>query len=116
MRFIGELPTPAVYTVGTSVKTVPMSCSFIFKNSMIFVADAFDTVSCPAVARPFVFSRNILCLATVPGLTLPVNGFSFQITTGAATDGAPDPALAPTPSAAVLMLGWFRSVKCGGAD
>ena len=75
MRLIGELPTPAVYTVGTPVTTVPMSCSFVFKNSMILVADVFDKGSCPAVASPFVFSRNIFCPATVPGLKLPVNGF-----------------------------------------
>ena len=77
---------------------------------MIFVADAFDNRRCPAVARPFVFSRNIFYPATVPGLKLPVNGFSFQMTTGAATAGAPDPA------AAMFMLGWSRSGKSGGAD
>ena len=92
--------------------TVPKSCSFIFTNSMIFVADAFDKGSCPAVVRPFVFSRNIFCTATVPGLNLPVNGFSFQMTNGAGTDGAP----APAPAAAMFMLGWFGSGKSGCAD
>ena len=110
MRFIGGLPIPAVYTVGNPVKTVPMSCPFIFKNSMIFVADAFDKVSFLAVASPFVFSRNIFCPDTVPGLQFPFNGLSFQITTGAATAGS------PAPAAAMFMLGWFRSGKSGGAD
>ena len=77
---------------------------------MILVADAFDKGSFPAVASPFFFSRNIFCLATIPGLKLPVNGFSFQMTTGAANAGAPSPA------AAMFMLGWFRSGKTGGAD
>ena len=81
---------------------------------MILVADAFDKGSCPAVARPFVFSRNIFYLATVPGLKLLVNGFSFQMTTGAATAGAPSPA--PATAAAMFMLGWFGSGKSGGAD
>ena len=114
MRFVGELPTPAVYTVGTPAKTVTMSCSFIFKDSMIFVAYAFDKGSCSAVARPFVLSRNIFCPATIPGLKLPVNGFSFQITTVVATTGnhAPDTAS----DSAVLMLGWFGSGKNGGTD
>ena len=90
--------------------TVPMSCSFIFKNSMILVADAFDKGSCPAVASPFVFSRNIYSTDTVPALKKPVNGFSFQMTTGAATAGA------PAPAAAMFMLGWFRSGKSGVDD
>ena len=110
MGFIGELPTPDVYTVGTPVTTVPMSCSLIFKNSMILVADAFDKRSFPAVASPFVFSRNIFCPAIVPGLKCPVNGFSFQVTTGAATAGA------PAPAATMFMLGWSRSGKSVGAD
>ena len=110
MRFIGEIPTSAVYTVGTPVTTFPMSCYFILKNSMIFVADAFDKGSCPAVARTFFFSRNIFCPATVTGLKLTVNGFSFQMTTGAATAGA------TTPAAAIFMLGLFRRGKRGGAD
>ena len=114
MRFIGELPIPAVYTVGTLVTTVSMSCSFIFKNSMIFFSDAFDKGSFPTVARLFVFSRNIFCPATVTGLKLPVNGFSFQMTTGAATSGAPAPD--PAPAASILMLGWFGSGKSGGTD
>ena len=114
MRFIGDLPIPAVYTVETPVTTVPMSCSFIFKNSMIFVADAFDKGSCPAVARPFVFSRNIFCPATVPGLNMPVNGLSSQLTTGAATAGAL--ATAPDLTAAMFTLGWFGSGKSDGAD
>ena len=109
MRFISELPTPALYTVGTSVTTVPMRCCFVYKNSMIFGADAFNKGSCSAVARPFVFSRNIFCPVTVPGLHLPVNGFSFQMTTDAATAGAPDPAPDPSPAPAMLMLGWFGS-------
>ena len=110
MRFIGELPTPAVYTVGTPATTVPMSCSFIFKNSMILVADTFYKESCPAVASPFVFSRNIFCHATIPGLKFPVNVFSFQISTVATTAGATSPA------ANMFMLGWSRSGKSGGAD
>ena len=114
MRFIGELPIPAVYTVGTPVTTVTMSCLFIFKNSIIFVADAFDKGSCPVVARSFVFSRNIFCPATIPGLKFPVNGFSFQMTTGVATAGAPAPDPAPAP--AMFMLGWFGSGKSGGTD
>ena len=77
---------------------------------MVLVTDAFDNGGCPDVASPFVLSRNILCPANVPGLKLPVNGFSFQMTTGAATAGAPDPA------EAMFMLGWFRSGKSGGAD
>ena len=82
---------------------------------MIFGADAFDKGSCSAVARPFVFSVNIFCPATVPGLKLPVNEFSFQMTTGAATAGdpAPDTAHAPAPAPAlapaILILGWFGS-------
>ena len=68
---------------------------------MILVADAFDKGSCPAVASPFVFSRNIFCPATVPGLKLPVNRFSFQMTTGAATYGA------PAPTDVIFILGWF---------
>ena len=107
MIFISEIPDPTVYTVGTPVTTVPMSCSFIFKNSMIFGADTFDKGSCSAVARSFVLSRNIFCPASSPGLKLPVNGFSFQITTGTATAGAPAPA--PDPAAAMLILGWFVS-------
>ena len=110
MRFIGELPTPAVYTVGTPVTTLPMSCFFIFENPMILIADAFDMGSCPAVASPFLFSRNIFCTATVPWLKLPVNGFSFQMNTGAGTAGA------PAPDAAMFMLGLSRSRKSGGAD
>ena len=81
---------------------------------MIFCADAFDKGSCSAVDRLFVFLRNIFSPATVPGLKLPVNGFSFQMTTGAATDGSPD--LAPAPAAAMLILGWFGSGYIGGAD
>ena len=85
---------------------------------MIFVADAFDKGSCPAVARPFVLSRNICCPATSPGLKLPVNVFSFQMTTGAATAGAPAgaPAPSPTPDASMFMIGWFGSGKRGGED
>ena len=83
---------------------------------MKFVADTFDKGSCPAVARPFVLSRNIFCPATVPGLKLPVNGFSFQMTTGAATADAPAPDPAHAPAAAMFMLGWFGSEKSGGAD
>ena len=90
--------------------TVPISCSFVLKNSMILVADAFDKGSCPAVASPFVFSRNIFCPATVPGLKLPVNRFSFQMTNGAATAGDHDPA------AAMFMLALSRSGKSVGAD
>ena len=105
MRFIGELPTPVVYTVGTPLTTLPMSCPFIFKNSMILVADTFDKGSFPTVASPFVFSRNIFCPATAPRLKLPVNGFSFQMFTGA-----------PAPASAMFMLGWSRSVRSGGAD
>ena len=81
---------------------------------MIFVADVFDKGSCPAVASPFVFSRNIFCPATVPGLKFPVNVFSFQMTNGAATAGAPAPA--PDGDAAMFMLGWFRSGKISDAD
>ena len=77
---------------------------------MILVAGAFDKGSFPAVASTFVFSRNIFCPATVPGLKFPVNGFSFQMTTGAVTAGAPSPA------AAMFMIGWSRSEKSGGAD
>ena len=116
MRFIGELPTPALYTVGTPGTTVSMNCSFIFKNSMIFGADAFDKGSCSAVARSFVFSRNIFCPATVPGLKFTVNVFSFQMNTGVATAGAPAPDPAPAPVAVMFMLGWFGSGKRGGAD
>ena len=94
MRLIVELPTPAVYTVGTPVTTVPMSCSFIFKKSMILVADTFDKGSCPAVASPFVLSRNIFCPDTFPGLKFPVNGFWFQMATGA-----------PAPDSDMFMLG-----------
>ena len=107
MRFIVELSIPAVYKVGTLMTTVTMSCSFIFKNSMVFVADTFDKGSCPDEAIPFVFSRNIFCPDTVPGLKLPVNGFSFQMTTGAATAGDP----APAPAVVMFMLGWFGSGK-----
>ena len=81
---------------------------------MIFVADAFDKGSCPAVAKPFVFSRNIFCPDTVPGLKLPVNGFSFQMTTGDKTYGAPAPA--PAPADDMLLLGCFGSGKRGGTD
>ena len=62
------------------------------------------------MASPFVFSSNIFCPATILWLKLPVNGSSFQMTTGAATDGA------PTPTAVMFMFGWSRSVKSGGAD
>ena len=82
----------------------------LFKNAMVLVADAFDKGSCPAVASPFVFSGNILCPATVPGLKFPVNGFPFQMTTGAVTAGA------PAPDPAMFMLGCSRSGKSGGAD
>ena len=77
---------------------------------MILVADSFDKGSCPAVASPFVFSMNIFWPTTVPGLKCQVNGFSFQMTTGAATAGA------PAPAAAMFMLGWSRRGKSGGAD
>ena len=81
---------------------------------MIFVADAFDKGGCPAVARPFVFSRNIFCPATAPGLKFPVNGLSFQMSTGATTAHARAPA--PAPADAMFMLGWFGSEKSGGVD
>ena len=58
----------------------------------------------------WVFSRNILCPSTIPWLQLPVNVFSFQMTTGAKNAGA------PAPAAAMFMLGCFRSGKSGGAD
>ena len=66
---------------------------------MILIADTFDKGSYPDLASLFVFSRDIFCPDTVRGLKLPVNGFSFQITTGAATSGA------PAPTAAMFMLG-----------
>ena len=43
---------------------------------------------------------NIFCPATAPGLNFPVNGFSSQMTAGAATAGAPAPAPAPAPDPA----------------
>ena len=107
MIFIGEIPAPTVYTVETPVTTVTMSCSFIFKNAMIFGADTFDKGSCSAVARSFVFSRNIFCPENVPGLNFPVNGFSFQMITVTATAVAPVPD--PDTAAAMLILGWFGS-------
>ena len=76
---------------------------------MIFGADTFDKESCSAVARPFVFSGNTFCPATVPELKLPVNGFSLQMTTGAATGDYPAPVPTPAPAAAMLILGWFGS-------
>ena len=116
MGFISEPPIPDVYKFGTPVMTVHLSCYFIFKISTIFVADAFDNGSCPVVDRPFVFSSNIFCPATVPGLKFLVNGILFQMTTGDMTAGDPDPAPAPAPADAMFMLGWFGSGKSGGAD
>ena len=70
MRFVAELPTPFVYTVGTPVTTFPMSCSFVFKNSMIFGADAFDKVALDGLAHLDNIAFVIFKFGSLNGLAM----------------------------------------------